>query len=36
MDSIELAFAGIARQADLVRAREVSPRDEERDPPVGR
>ena len=27
MDSIELAFAGIARQADLVRAREVSPRE---------
>src|SRR5256885_11007736 len=27
MDSIELAFAGIARQAELVRAREVSPRE---------
>ena len=27
MDSIELAFAGVARQADLVRAREVSPRE---------
>src|SRR5437762_1875428 len=26
MDSTELAFAGLARQAELVRAREVSPR----------
>jgi amidase len=27
MDSVDLAFAGLARQAELVRAREVSPRE---------
>src|SRR3954447_9350712 len=27
MDAVDLAFAGVARQADLVRRREVSPRE---------